>query len=48
MKSFILFVFVCYVGGLVFWRANARQRSLGVLAAVLLLTSVFFFLNRIY
>jgi hypothetical protein len=48
MKTFILFLVLCYIGGLVFWKASARQRSVVLIFAGLLITSVFFFLNRIY
>jgi hypothetical protein len=48
MKWFILFVFLSYTGGLLFSKASPRLRSVLLLAACLLLTSIFFFLNRIY
>lgn len=47
MKWYVLFLLLTFTGGLLFWKVESRWRNLALLGLCMLLTFVFFFLNKI-
>lgn len=47
MKLFVLFIVLCFVGGLLFWKVPLGRRQQVLLVVCLFISFAYFFLNQL-
>ncbi len=47
MKYFLIFLLICFFGGVLFYRVNAKKRNLVLFLACAVLAIAYYFFNKL-